>query len=85
MKKIILVLLLAGCATVPPTRQDKTRQLFCYIESCPAFAQQHNYTVLESHYRDGACVCKLMSDNSPDSFEVTIPLGADAGGPVTQE
>lgn len=78
---------LAGCAHQPElTKYDTnhTRKFFCQEESCPAFAKIHNYTLLSTRYdeSDKACKCQLMSDNMPDSFEVSIPIGTPADAPI---
>lgn len=84
MKKLLLLAFLTSCATVTPEVKhiQATHELFCARESCPAFAEIHNYTLLESHAGSHACKCKLQSDNMPDPFEVEIPYKAPADAPV---
>lgn len=82
-----IVILFGSCVHGPELVKydtNHTRKFFCESESCPAFTQVHSYTLLTTSYdeKSSECVCKVMSDNSPDEWEVRIPIDAPADSPV---
>lgn len=87
MKVFVLALLLVGCAHEPIWQHhdiNVTRRFFCQEESCPAFGEVHSYQVLSGNYdaKSSECVCEMLSQNSPDSWVVRIPIKAPADAPV---
>jgi hypothetical protein len=74
VKKLLLLALLAGCATTETERYaTATAALLCEVRTCPDFAAAHGYQLFLVRARGDQCVCRLMSPYSPDMFNVTLP------------
>ncbi len=71
MKKFLLALTLAGCAHTL-TAEDKTDQLLAQTR-CEDWVDAHGYQLFRADTDGSDYVCRVMSPNVPDMWDVRLP------------